>query len=397
MMRHRLLLILVVTSTAMLSSRAARADAVTLRDSPLPITQCTIEGLRNGRVHYLDASGRRVEKDLLDVNALSFDGFDALDAAEQALARGDEDIALLRFLQAALNAKDPLHRLWVHARLSQFHADRNDIMASAAHAAHVFILAPDDPGWRILEPLRAPGETPWPVAMEAHDLLARAKRQIRRGELVPVIDRMINRITPAFEQAQQAWDGPDVPAGSTISGYLCSDVERGVLVRPFAAPDETTPSPAPRDASGRSVAEPGTATPRRDESTSSEALDADTIDRLLEQRRFTDARQRCARIAQDPGDRSLSRFLYQYGTSLNETQQYDDAAVMYARCVIHYPTTVHADESLIALAILYRDHYAQPHTCRRLLTLCEQRTTRDDIRRRVRDLLSTPETEPTPP
>jgi tetratricopeptide (TPR) repeat protein len=99
------------------------------------------------------------------------------------------------------------------------------------------------------------------------------------------------------------------------------------------------------------------------------------IDSLLSQSKWSEALAVCERVSDNPGDRDLAHLLAQTGTALVHLDRAEDAAVAFARCAVLFPDTPDADQALIQLAIVYRDHYRKSDTARRLLQRAIDRAT----------------------
>ena len=93
----------------------------------------------------------------------------------------------------------------------------------------------------------------------------------------------------------------------------------------------------------------------------------EAIDRLLERDQFKAALEACRRVGTRPGNRDLSRLLFQYGRAYRGAGQPRDALVMFVRCAVLYPDSVDAPAALMETALIYRDVIGQPDTARRLL------------------------------
>jgi tetratricopeptide (TPR) repeat protein len=116
----------------------------------------------------------------------------------------------------------------------------------------------------------------------------------------------------------------------------------------------------------------------------------DAIEALLADGRSAEALAICERLAADPGDRGMSRYLSQYGRALAYEGRPRDAAVMFLRCAILYDGSRHAASSLIDAAIIHRDVFDDPAAARRLLkravTIADAQGDADALRR-ARELL----------
>jgi hypothetical protein len=345
---------------------AARADTITLGGSTIPMRGCTVQDLRSGRLLFLDARGRRQWRELDDVAAIGFEGLPALDEAEARLARGEKDVGLIKMLQALLDADDEPEQVWIHARLARVHDARSEYVQAAGHAAAVFLLR-DEPYWRVLEPIRPPEKVDYPAARESIDRLRSAQRSVRRHELQAVIERMIAVVEPRFAAAKAAYGDAPLPTALTVSGIPVESIRRGRLdagTAPIPTPAEPAPPKAAPKTPAREGPGPRPDAPRPTRVTGRDAPDA--IDARLDAGRTAEALAMCERVARRPGPRPLDRFLHQYGRALAAEGRPRDAAVMFMRCAVLYESSPFAAPSLAETARIYRDHYGDEATARRL-------------------------------
>jgi tetratricopeptide (TPR) repeat protein len=343
----------------------AAGDTITFMGSNIPLRDCRIQALRGGSVHYLDGNGRRQQRSLDQVSALGFDGLAELDQAESALNAGDLEPGFNMLLVAMLKAQPGLQRLWLHVRLWQAHTNRGEHIQAAGHAAAVMSLS-DDPHWRGLEPAANMNEPAFPAAKESLESLQSALKSVKNADLRASIDRMIRRVQPVHDRLARRYTGPPIPAGSTISGVSTHDLARLMdQARPVPAGHPATEAPAPRREDS-----PRDAAASRDDLAGSftDPGSPQSLDALLGAKRWLDALAACERIAVDPGtDRELGHFLFQYGIALDGAGRAEDAAIMFARCAVLFPESPDASQSLIHIAIIYRDHHRQIEQARRLL------------------------------
>ena len=345
---------------------SAHADSITLDGSSIPLRGCTIRAIQNGRVYFLDRANRQQHRPLEEIQAIGFDGLVQLDQAEAWIAERQYPEAITHLLSAALDAQTPVQRLWVHQRLARVHNYQGDYVQAASHAAAVFLLQ-DDPYWQRLSPRGEVNEPSYAAAKEAMDLLSQAGRKVTSSQLQRAVRQMSRRIRPVYERLSTAYQGPPIEPGSTISGILKSQIDK--------SPSEAaTPAVPNQPKGGEKPAPPRTVKPNQPTpppaptpSPSAGPDSAESIDRMLTARRPVDALAICKRVAQAPGDRDLSRFLYQYGMALTGVGRERDAAVMFARCAVLFGRSSFAAPSLIETASIYQTVYRQPRTAQRLL------------------------------
>ena len=361
MNRHAAMLCLGVVLTS-----SAHADSITLDGSSIPLRGCTIRAIQNGRVYFLDSLNRQQHRPLSEIEALGFDGLEQLDRAEAWIAEGLYANAIDHLLMAALRAQTTVQRLWVEHRLARVHNYLGEYVQAAGHAAAVFLIQ-DDPYWQRLIPRGEVNEPPYAAAKEAMDLLDQAGRTVTSSQLQQKVREMTRRIRPVHDRLAAAYQGPPIEPGSTISGILKSQIDKppSEAATP-AGPDQPkgTEKPAPpRTVKPSQPTPPPAPTP----SPSAGPDSAEAIDRMLTARRPVDALAICERVAEAPGDRDLSRFLYQYGMALTGVGRERDAAVMFARCAVLFGRSSFAAPSLIETASIYHTVYRQPRTAQRLL------------------------------
>jgi hypothetical protein len=347
----------------LLLAAAAAADTVTLRGTSIPLPGCEIQDIRHGRLYFTDGRGRRQWRELDHIVALGFERLSELDEAERLLTRNDTEAALGRFLAAMLKAETELEKLWVRVRLAQVHDSRGEYVQAAGHAAAVFVLR-DEPYWRRLEPVSRPDRPGYPAAREARTLLQQAKREVKSPQLVAVVDRLIEIVEPIHDGLAEEDEGAPPEEGATISGFPIEQIRSGRLViAGERARDEESPASRGAGAEGRSPPAAGRdgPPPEAPAGDSAEAIDA-----LLAAGRTADAFVLCRRIAENPGNRSLGRFLHQYGRCLVELGRQKDAAVMFMRSALLYDSSPDAAPSLVETAVIYRDVYRNRSAARRL-------------------------------
>ncbi|MHC4413888.1 MAG: hypothetical protein ACYS0G_01255 [Planctomycetota bacterium] len=337
----------------------AGADSVTLTGSAIPLRDCTIRAIRGGRLYFVDGGGQSRRRGLEEVRAITFDGLDQLTAAERAIASQDYRRALDDLLQGLVAAETDLQRLWLHARLARVHGILGEYVQAAGHAAAVYLIE-EDPYWRRLEPLCAVNEPAYAAAREANELLERADRTVANAQLASVVRDLRAAVRPVHDRLKRTYDGPPIAPGSTISGIPRSRIV--TALRPAPPRADGTP-PAPSGRGGPSPPTAATAPPSLAEDPDSTAA----VEALLAADRPAEALVICRRVALEPGDRDLSRFLHVYGLVLAAVGHGPDAAVMFMRCAVLFPESPVAASSLIETALIYRDTYGRPGTARRLL------------------------------
>ncbi|MEE9131226.1 MAG: hypothetical protein V3T84_14490 [Phycisphaerales bacterium] len=361
MRRHAAMLCLGLALTG-----SAHADSVTLDGSSIPLRGCTIRAIQSGRVYFLDSLNHQQHRPLNEIEALGFDGLEQLDRAEAWIAEGLYANAIDHLLVAALRAQTTLQRLWVEQRLARVHNYQGEYVQAAGHAAAVFLIQ-DDPYWQRLSPRGEVNEPPYAAAKEAMDLLNQAGRKVTSSQLQRAVREMTRRIRPVYDRLAAAYQGPLIEPSSTISGILKSQIDKppSQAAAP-AVPDQPKggekPAPPPTVKPSKPTP-PSAPTP----SPSAGPDSAESIDRMLTAGRPVDALAICERVAQAPGDRDLSRFLYQYGMALTGVGRERDGAVMFARCAVLFGRSSFAAPSLIETASIYQTVYRQPRTAQRLL------------------------------
>lgn len=104
---------------------------------------------------------------------------------------------------------------------------------------------------------------------------------------------------------------------------------------------------------------------------------ADAIDAALADGRIAAALAQCEQIAEQPGDRDLGRFMYQYGRALLAAGRAKDASVMFLRVAVHFESSPFAAPSLLeAVAICretFRNDAAAARLARRAIDLAADR------------------------
>lgn len=387
---------------------ACAADTVTLRGSSIPIRELHIQSIRAGEVYYLDRSGRPERAPLDDISRLGFDALPKLDTAEDALAKGERDQALNLLLQALLEAEQPIHRLWVHARLSRLHDVRGEYVPAAGHAAAVMMLEPSA-FWRLLEPTCQPVEPTYAQAVEAGELLREAARQVTDGTLRQAIDRMRQVVQPIRQRLAEQYNGPPIAQGSTWSGFARRRIADGTILTDetahtdgddaaetvMAAPIEPTDDSdvaveSARGESDAAGADNSPAAPTRVVDTERADKLADDIDALLEAGDFAQALNMCESAGEQAAERDVARLLHQWGLALHGVDRQRDASIMFTRCAVLFPGTEHGLHCLIETAMLYKSVYRQPATSRRLLQRAvdqAQMQGREAIANRAREMM----------
>jgi hypothetical protein len=322
----------------------AQADTLTFSGTSIPLRGCQIVAIQKGRVTYTDARGQRLQRNLDQISQLGFAGLESLDRAEEAITAGDYPQGTRWLLKAMLEATSDMQRLWLHARLARVHELQGQFVAAAGHVARLLVLD-DGTNWLVLEPT-SEADAPSPATLrEAYDALVQADRRVRQPQLAEVIDRLMTKVEPLWAA---------LPPGTASGPATISGLTRQQILDAFsseAAPDSTSLIEAPIDAPSLPAADD----------------DAESLDALLEARRFTEALALCERLEAAPDDRSLSRFLYQYGRALLGVDRPRDAAIMFMRCAILYPRSTFAVDCLIDAAIVHRDLVGDRAAARRLL------------------------------
>ena len=347
------------------------ADSITFDGTNIPLRDCNIEAIQGGQVTYLDVGGQRQRRPLEQVAAIGFQNLPQLDQGELALANNDSNAGLTSLLMALVSAQTDLQRLWVHARLARVHDMRHEYIQAAGHLAATMMLS-DDPYWRAIEPSGDANEPDFPAAKEAMDNLQAAARKVKANQLKTSIERMLGKVKPVFERLSKSYTGPAIASGSTLSGISKQDILNGKLQvksqpatrissQPAAAPPARPESIEPSKPRAAETREPA----RLDSPAAPAAPPA--IDALLGQSKWSEALAACQGLAANPDDRDLAHFLLQFGTALVHVDRPDDAAVMFARCAVLFSDSADAAQALIQLAVVYRDHYRNRDTARRLL------------------------------
>jgi tetratricopeptide (TPR) repeat protein len=344
---------------------SAVADSITFTGSSIPLKDCRIQAVQGGTVHYFDSRGQRQRRELDTITALGFDGLPQLDQAERALDQRRLDAAFIAFLTAMTGAKSDLQRMWVHVRLSNLHAQRKEYVQAMGHAAAV--LAGDDAYWLRLDPRATPPEqTAFAAVTEALENVQLARRKVAGVEIKIALDRMLAQLQPLHDRLAKTYSGPPLASGGTISGIgiadiptlaaeLANDEKKTEIAEP--AHDGAQPQAAPRATSLSDELSPALTGPDSPQA----------VDSLLGMGRWSDALESCRRIEQDPGERDLAHFLFQYGSALAKSGNMADAATMFSRCFVLFPDTIDAPHSLIQTAIIYRDEFKRSDVADRLL------------------------------
>ncbi len=341
----------IAAATAMLMiADASVADSVTLNAGNQVVKNCRIQAISHGRVYFQDDHGAVQDRAVGEIKALSFEVLPQLDAAEAALAERNFEGALPNLLNAAAAAQTNPQKLWMHARLAKVHNSLGQYVQSAGHAAAAYALD-DHSSWKMLEPTCKPDEPKFPAVAEAMGNLRDARSKVKSTELIQSIDKMIGVVLPIHSRLSAAYTGPAIEPGSTISGISIDKIK--------------TEAPASRPTSGQPPAAPQPAAPSGNKQ-ESKPQPADDIDNLLAAKRFSEAVTMCEQIAKSPGERDLSRFLFQYGSALRGAKKNDEASVMFARCAVLFPATDSGPPSLLELALIYHDHFHKPPTAKRL-------------------------------
>jgi hypothetical protein len=375
------------------------ADSVTLISSRIPMRDCEIQAIQNAQVFYIDPAGRRQKRAVEEVWALSFDEFEALDKAEQAITDRDYDAARKRLLEAMIATDSRMHQLWIRHRLNRVHDLREEYAEACAHLAEIFILDPD-PYWARMEPRCAPapnpdpGSTTYAAAREAMDALARADRAVKLQAIQQSIASMTAKLRPMLADLEKSYDGPAIEPGSTISGVLKSEIGKWseAANRPTSPEAAESPAQVAPETERREPGPPPVAatTPAQPSSTPPGPESPEAIDALLREQRYNEALTLCEGIATELGNRDVAQFLFQFGEALRRTGKPRDAAVMYMRGAVLYPASSFAGPCLVETALLYRSTFNRPETARRLLERVAsdaERAERPELAQRARTLL----------
>jgi tetratricopeptide (TPR) repeat protein len=341
----------------------ALPDTITFSGTGVALRGCTIQGIQGGQVLYLDTNNARQRRPLEQIDALGFDGLPDLDQAEAAIAQEDFETGVSALLRGMLSAQTDLQKLWLHARLARVHDLRGEYVQAAGHAAEV-VMRSEDLYWKDLRPVSPINQPTYPAAKEAFDNLQAAARKVKSGELKGEIEVMLRAVRPIHERLAQTWTGGAITADSTFSGLTREEI----LGEAPAATKPAEPAPATVDSSKPPVAPiPAEGTPPAAGSGQSAPQSPEAIESLLAAGKSAEALALCQQIEKDPGERDLSRYLYQYGRALSQTGNKRDAAVMLTRCAILHPDSEDAGPALIETAIIYRDEFRKPDVARRLL------------------------------
>ncbi len=339
----------------MLSAATAYGDAIILRGTNIPIP-CSVQRIEAGRVMYVDGTGRSQLRDLEDVDAISFAELDDLDKASDAIRDDEYARAIPLLKRALLHAANDMQRLWIHALLARAHDIRGQSVQAAGHFAAVLLLEAH-PYWRTVAPVSEMNEPSFAAASEAMHLLRQARRQVDNAQLITLLDQFIRNVQPVHDRLEQAYDGPPIELGTTVSGVAHGEILQDDQ---HAESDETDDAPE----QSASPEPPARASENQYATTNA-------IERLLEAERWTEAIEACKRVAKNPGRRDLAQFQYQFGRALLGAGRHGDAAVLFTRCAILHRGSPYASLSLVETAVLYRDVYERPATTRRLLDRAE--------------------------
>lgn len=343
----------------------ARADSVTFSGTTIPLRDCKIEAIQGGQVTFLDSGKQRQRRPLETIAALGFDGLPRLDQAEHAVSHNDLNTGLTDLLNVFVSADADVKRLWIESRLARVHDLRQEYVQAAGHAAGVMALS-DDPYWIAIEPTCKINEPDYAAAKEAIESLQNASRKIKSMQLKASIERMIRQVQPLHERLAKSYRGAAIAPGSTVSGISKQDIVNGKLdIKP---PTATRTAEPPRDTAPVKPEINGPPKAQAADGPSSSGGDSQAaIDSLLTQSKWAEALAICERVESNPGERDLAHFLFQYGTALAQQRRNDDSAMMFARCAVLFSDSPDGSQSLIQLAVLYRDHYHDIATARRLL------------------------------
>ena len=372
----------------------ASADWLRFHGSTIPLEGVRIEAVSGAAVVYLDPRGVRTDRPLEDLEAIGFDGRVELDHAEQAIAAGRLDDAIDWLSLALTNAERDVARRWIRARLVQVHDARGEGAAAVGHFA-ALVTEDEDVSWLSVRPV-SPADQGTPTALREALMHLHASRRVRAPALRQRLAAWHQAVAAA---APNRMEGDPDPR-QTISGRTLASIRSRLAGeedgrRPTPAADPPTPARDP--VVSPDVAAPPVPAPPRTANEGGRDDSPALIARLLEEGRSAAALSICRRVARDPGNRDLARFLYQYARAHVGEGEPHDAAIMFARAAFLYPESAAAPRCLIELAIVYRDVYRRPEIARRLLERAAASASdlgRDDDAGRAESLLRT--LDPTP-
>lgn len=362
----------------------ARADSIEL-DRRGRVENVSVRSIANGQIVYTDAAGKAQRQPMENVKAISFAGIVELDDAAAATEQLDHKRAIELLLRAHVRATTKAQRLWIRAMLARSHSAAGEYVEASGHAAAVFIMD-DHKYWRTLVPRGSANAPTYAAVAEAMHHLQDADSSVRDQRLAVSIDQMMGVITPIHARATRGHSGTPHEPGTTLSGVSIDEIKRQLGQETAPRETDATEHP-PGAATGASDSTGGDANQLPDGSTSGTAGgsgisgrsdtsggsgasggdSAASIDRLLDQQRFADALAACDRVGARPGNRDLSRFLFQYGQAYRGAGRPREALVMFVRCAVLYPDEADAPAALIETAIIHRDVLDKPDVARRLL------------------------------
>jgi len=329
----------------------ASADSLFLGNSE--IEDVSFQFFRGGKLFYLDSSRRIEQVPVEDIGRLKFDELPRLDDAERALSRGDLDDALDELLASMARAQSDVQRTWLHARLAGVHDRLGDFLEAASNAAAVW-TSDSNPAWARLAPTCDVNKPTWYSAAESRYHLLRAQRAADDTELSLVVAELLAIVEPLYAAQREQNPRREYRDGSTVSGILLRDLTGGWPGH------NRTQRPAAHETEDTSPAAP----PRNLPPASPDAPEA--IDAAIERGEFDAALRILDRLSDNPGDRDLAQYLFQYGVALAGADRPREAAVRFMQCAAHFPGSRWQALSVIETAVIYRDVWKKPETARRL-------------------------------
>lgn len=377
-MSRLLLLQLLAVLSALTSISIADADTITLRGTTIAVP-VQIERIATGRVFYVDHAGRSMYRSLDDVEHITFSNLPQLGEAAKAIDDDRHRDALPHLMRALLVAEKDVQRIWIHSLLVRGHDVLGEYVQACGHFAALVTL--DEHGyWRGIAPMSELNEPTFAAAEEAMVHLRQAQQRVTHAQLGPILAQMIQRVQPIHRRLAEAYDGPPIERGSTVSGIAID-----VIQRTTAHADEESQAELPEAPTAAEV--------REEEPTPPAAtVNGQSIARLLAAEHWEEALAACERAARQPGRHDAAELLYQHGRALVGVGRPRDAAIQYTRCAILHRGSPHASLSLIETAIIYRDTFNRHDAALRLLdrAIEEEKThKREDVVRRIAQVRQT--------
>ncbi|MCZ6836006.1 MAG: hypothetical protein O7G85_09555 [Planctomycetota bacterium] len=374
--------------SVLLISSALHADDVVLRGSSIVLEGCQVLSIKGGQVVFTLPGGRRLQHHFEAVGAIVFEGIEELDLAEQSMLEERFTRAVKWYVLALAGAENDLQRQWIHARLAMAHNAQRQFIQAAGHASAVFTLD-DHPVWKSLAPIGHPGgrnQEPYPVVKEAFDHVQAARRVVKSGELVRVVEDLTRQIKPVRDALAKQWKGPRIRTGSTISGYALADsdnlraslleaqhevvgVVHGLANESHAPIKKVDDRPQVNEQPSSSGLMGGGGAPGGNVS----ELVRNDIESLLNEGEFRLALSQCTRRLAKAGGNDAARLWLWKGQAQLGLSQNDDAAVSFTRGALLYPDSPSSDACLLETARIYQDVYRNPSRARRLLELAIKR------------------------